>query len=138
MTKRNIAIAGAVLLCLGYGIGRYVQPPKEVTHTEVEEREVIRKDVTTIVREVTRPDGTKEIVTEIVDKTKEKKESRQETTISKPVEKQWHAAVGLERELSSTTNIYSVTVERRVFLDAYVGLRVNTEKQVGITVGYEF
>lgn len=138
MNKRNIAIVALAILALGYGIGRYVQAPREITKTEIEEVEVIRRDIVTVVKEITRPDGTKETVTEIVDKTKEKKEYHAETLSVKPTEKQWHMSAGLERELSSTQNIYSVTVERRIFLGSYAGLRVNTDKQIGIILGYEF
>lgn len=135
--KYIVASLVAVLL-IGYSIGRYVNPPKEITKVEVQEREVVRKDVQTIVKEITRPDGTKETVTETTDKSVEKKDKSIESIAIKPLEKQWHASLGAERNFTEEKNIYSMTIERRIFLSGFAGVRVNTEKEVGLVLGMEF
>jgi hypothetical protein len=138
MKNKYIAIGAVVLLVLGYSIGRYITPPTEITKTEIEEREVIKRDIVTVVKEVTRPDGTKETITETTDKSKEKRDKTVESLVSIPKEKQWHISAGVERAKLDSVDIYSLTVERRIFLGGYAGVRVNTDKQIGLTIGYEF
>ena len=98
------------------------------------EKESTQKDVQTIVKEIIKADGSKEIITTIVDKSKENKESVKTVTISKS---DWHASIA-----ALTPNVkdiyYQVHVERRVLGDIYVGGLINTNKQFGISVGMEF
>lgn len=114
-------IAGIALLMLvvGYGVGRYVQPPKEITKIETQEHEVIRNNVVTVTKEITKADGTKETITTVVDKSVEKKDKTLESIVSKPVEKQWLASVGMNPIAPTAT--YSVKVDRRILGPIFVG-----------------
>lgn len=132
------AIVSLILLVTGYGLGRYVQPPQEVIKTEIQEREVVRKDIVTIVKEITKPDGTKETVTTTTDNTVERKDTKTEHLETKIVEKQWFIAAGVARESLVSENIYQLSVNRRILGPIYAGLSANTEKQFGLNVGMEF
>lgn len=114
-----VVISSLVLFGLGYGIGRYIQPPKEVTKVEIQEREVVRKDIQVVTKEIIRPDGTKETVIVSNDRSVEKKDKQIETVISKPAEKQWLVGVGVNPLAYYET--YSVQVDRRVLGQFFVG-----------------
>ena len=70
----------AVIGLVGYGIGRYAQPGK----VEVKEtiKEVIKKDVVTVVKEIVRPDGTKETETTTTDRSTETSDSSKNSKIT--------------------------------------------------------
>lgn len=116
---KTIAIVAIVLFVSGYGAGRYFQPPRIETKIEVQEKEVIKKDVVTVIKEITKPDGTKELVTVITDKSTEKKDKQFESVVSKPAEKQWLASVGVNP--FAVTDTYSAKIDRRVLGPIFVG-----------------
>lgn len=108
-----------VALALGAGIAgtRYLWPRIEYKHT-VEEREVVRKDIVTVIKEVVRPDGSKETVTEIVDRSKES--SRRHETVSKAAQPQW--SVGAYTTFNETIPTYTLTIDRRILGPFSVGV----------------
>lgn len=133
---------GLLLLALGYGIGRHLQPAKiEIKKEEIiKEVEVIKKDIEIIEREVTRPDGTveKERIerdksTETVNKDTKTKESNV-TIFSKP---DWKfdtlAALNKDRVL-----VYGIKVDRRILGNLHAGAFVLTDTTIGVSVGLEF
>ena len=132
-------IAGLALLAAGFLGGRYLTPPKEITKVEVQEKEVIKKDIVTVTKEVTRPDGSKEVVTTTTDTSVEKKDKQLESIISKPVEKQWFITAGASKDLSAfEKTIYQASVNRRILGPLYLGIQANTNQEIGINVGMEF
>ena len=114
-----ITIVAVVLFGAGYGTGRYLQPPKEITKIEVQEHQVIRNNVVTVTKEITKADGTKETVTTVVDKSVEKKDKQVESIVSKPAEKQWLVGIGVNP--LTYTETYSVKVDRRVLGPLFLG-----------------
>ena len=136
---KQLLIVSAIMLAVGFLGGRYVAPPKEITKVEVQEREVIKKDVVTVVKEVTRPDGSKETTTTTTDKSTEKKDKEAESIVSKPVEKQWFVTAGASKDLSDfEKTIYQAGVNRRILGPIYVGIQANTNQEIGINIGMEF
>lgn len=135
MNVKILAISGFVLLALGYGIGRYVQPAniKEV------EKEVVKTqhDVVTVVKEIKRPDGTieKEIRTEDKTSKEKSKESVVEIKNNKP---DWkvHALYG--KNIDDMKDVYGIQVDRRIMANISVSVWGNTSKTIGIGIGYEF
>lgn len=114
-----LLVSSLALILIGYGIGRYVQAPKEVTKVEVQEHEVVRNNVVTVTKEITKADGTKETVTTVVDKSVEKKDKQIESIVSKPTEKQWLIGAGVNPLKYYET--YSFKVDRRIFGPVFVG-----------------
>lgn len=136
---KAILLASFVLLAVGFLGGRYLAPPKEITKVEVEEREVIRKDIQTVIKEVVRPDGTKETTTTTTDNSTEKKDRKFESVVQKQAEKQWLISAGATRaSLTDQQTTYQLMLQRRVLGPAFAGLSVSTDKQLGLILSAEF
>lgn len=130
---KNYIIVGFVCLLIGGTASKFLFPTIQEKIVEVE-IEVIKRDVVTEVREIVKPDGSKEIVTIIKDKSQEKKESSKVVTIAKS---EWH--VSAAALTPNTKDIYyQVQIERRVLGNIHVGVLANTNSAYGISIGYEF
>lgn len=139
MNTKAILLASFILLFVGFLGGRYLAPPKEITKIEVEEREVVRKDIQTIIKEVVRPDGTKETTTTTTDNSVEKKDRKSETLVQKQAEKQWLISAGASRaSFTQQDTLYQVMAQRRVLGPVFAGVSVSTDKQVGLVLTAEF
>lgn len=128
---RVYAIAALVLLGTLFGAYQYGKSQAN-TIVQIQEQEKIveKRDVVTVVKEVVRPDGTKETVTTTEDKsvvnTKREKE-----VITKKAD--WFVAAGVTYDRE-----YSFEVNRRVLGDIFVGAFGTTDQQVGVKIGIEF
>lgn len=132
---KAIAITALIALLLGAGIGSQLFP-KIKTETVETEKEVIKRDVVTVVKEVVRADGTKEIITTTTDKTKEKKDS---TVTSKVLASNYHASISVITDNIQLTDLkYQLQVEKRIIGDVFLGAVINSKKEAGLTVGLEF
>lgn len=111
--------------------------PTVDTQVKIEEREVIRKDIQTIIKERTNPDGSTEKETTIVDHSKESSTKKSEVIVH--AKNNWFVAAGAESKLSNIENPrYKIEVNRRVLGDIFVGASANTEGMVGLQVGFQF
>jgi Na+-translocating ferredoxin:NAD+ oxidoreductase RnfG subunit len=136
MSTRNTLILLVLVAAASAGITRYYFPQVEFRNTETV-KEVIRNDIRTIVKEVVRPDGTKEIITETTDKSVKKESSTSETLLM--AKKQWMFGVGAAAKLSDRDVIvYDLHVQRRILGPFFLGARAATDKSVGVSIGMEF
>jgi len=135
MDIKKILVISLASLALGVYLGKKFTPP--VVETKEVTKDVIQHDVVTVTKEVIRPDGTKEVLTTSTDKSQEKKEKVEVKTVAQ-LPPNWHISASLERASLTSTNIYALQVERRILGPAFLSLRVNTDKVIGIGVGYEF
>jgi len=145
-----------ILIVLGlmgaaYGVGRYLQPAKVITKTEVKEKvvevevEKEKKETRTIKREIERPDGTKIKETieeeikqeETVVREEEERESK-ETKIVENLKPQWKAGIATSlRKFKPDT--YTIEVERRITGPFFIGAYSRTDlKEYGVSVSMEF
>jgi xanthosine utilization system XapX-like protein len=131
---KNSIIIAVVGILVGFGLGTKIFPTIKEKTVEVQVDKVV-KDVQTVIKVVTRPDGTKEEITTIVDRTKENKEYSNTKTVSK---NDWHISANAGRSFSDSNIIYGIQVERRVLGDVYLGALATTDKRVGISVGIDF
>jgi hypothetical protein len=106
------------------------------TQVKVEEKEVIKRDVRTIIKEQTKPDGSSTKETIIVDNSKEVSTKKSEQTITK--KKDWFVAAGVEATSRSLNPIYRIEVNRRVLGDVYVGVSGRTDGLIGLQIGFSF
>jgi len=119
----------------GYGVGRYLQPAKIVEVEKVVEKE--RKSVETVVKEIIRPDGTKETQTTKKEVTNKERDTDKSKTIeaSKP---QYFIVAGY----GLTQNAYTLNANRRILGNIYAGVYGTyselSKVNAGLTVGYEF
>lgn len=129
----NKFIIGALALGVGIAGTRYLWPRIEYKHT-VQEKEVIRKDIVTVIKEVVRPDGSKETVTEIVDRSKES--STRKETLTKAAQPQW--SVGAYTTFNEKIPTYTVTVDRRILGPFSLGVYGQTNSTFGAGIRLEF
>jgi len=142
--KKGIIIV-LVAVGLGYGAGRYLQPAEVKIEIKevVKEIEIQKKDVITIIKEIERPDGTKEKETRIVDRStieKEKDEIRTKDTKITVSKSQWKAGALVGLNFKGSTS-YGIHVERRILGPIFVGgwgLKGPLDTQAGISVTWEF
>lgn len=139
MELKTTLIITAVVGIIAYSVGRWAVPPKIETKIEVVEKEVIKRDVQIVEREVKRPDGTTIVDRTTVDRSTKltDKESSKETIVTNLPK--WHVSAGVIASLDSLkTPSYIVTVEKNLFATVSVGLTATTDKQVGVVLGYSF
>jgi hypothetical protein len=133
----------AIVAVVFLGIGAYLNHrlnPRIETKTIETEREVIKRDVVTVIKEVVRPDGTKETTTETVDHTRERKESRAEATVIVNITPpKWHLSALAAVPISGPyAPVYGLQIEKRLAGPLFVGINAKTNREVGLVVGYEF
>ena len=135
---KNMLIAVAVALIVGFGLGSQLMPKTKVETVEVE-KEVVRKDIVTVVKEVVRPDGTKETTSTTTDKSKEQKSTASTTKVQAA---KYHASLSASPSDISLSNIrYTLSLEKRILGDIFAGASVsrdNFETRLGLSVGLEF
>ncbi len=107
-----------------------------LAHEVVTEKErIVTKDhVVTVIKEVVRPDGSKETDTTIVDDSTKKEDSSKVTIKAVP---QWRLDVEIRTSLDLVP-IYQVQVSRRLFGPVMVGVSISTDKTLGLSAGMEF
>jgi dsRNA-specific ribonuclease len=130
---KNYIIVAAISLLIGAIGVKFLFPTikEKIVEKEVE---VIKKDVQTVIKEIIKPDGTKEIVTVVTDKSQEKKESSKVTTVSKP---DWNIGLGTGID-KNKDEYYLALVQRRVIGELFVGAMATTKKDLGVVISYSF
>ena len=102
------------------------------------ETEVVRNNIVTEVREVVKPNGTKETVTVVRDNSTSKSTN---TKIEVPKKPQWHASISATcstQDLKCQKTIYGAQLDYNFAGPFTIGVRADTEKQVGLTLGFSF
>jgi hypothetical protein len=134
MNIKQTAVYTLIVLALAVAFTKYFYP---TIKTKIEEKEVVKTDIRTVIKEITKPDGTIEKTTEIVDKSKETSKKEFEQTVSeKP---NWLVLAGAHASLKSLSEpVYSLQVNRRILGPMFVGASVRTDKELGLHIGLEF
>jgi hypothetical protein len=132
---KQTLIISVVALLIGIAAGSQLFPTVKTKEVEVE-KQVIVKDIITVTKVVTKPDGTTESTTTTTDKTKENKSATNTKTVAAP---NWHASIAVNTDNIALNNlVYTVQVERRVLGDLFIGANVSTDKTVGLSLGASF
>jgi hypothetical protein len=136
MNYKHLAIYTVIVIAATYAATKHFAPRIE-TQVKVEEVEIIKKDVRTIIKEVIKKDGTVEKETVIVDNSQE---SSKKTSESLKIKKDdWFVAVGIEAKPSRLNEQeYKFEVNRRIISDFFLGASANTEGRIGVQVGFQF
>lgn len=137
-------IGGLILLAIGYGAGRYIQPAKIVTKTETvtKTNTVVQDHIHTVTKTITLPGGKQETITTTDNNSVENQTTKSDTksstvvTNSKP---QWkvQALAGIDGNHLSVP-VYGVDVERRIIGPISAGLYGNNNKEIGLSLSLEF
>lgn len=130
MNFKSVLAVVALLAVTHYGAYWYgSQKPAEV---RVVEKEVVRKDIITKIVEIVKPDGTKETVTIIVDKSTEDKSKKIDVMPQRP--KDW--LVGAYYKV--TDPAYGISASRRVLGPIFVQVSVDTSRNLNVGAAIEF
>jgi hypothetical protein len=135
MNYKQLIVYTAVIVVATVVATKYYFPSIE-EKIRIEEKEVIKRDVVTRIVEIIKPDGSKETQTEIIDRTKEKITKEFESL--KIQKKDWFIAGGASLNINDVTPVYNFQVNRRVLGPFYIGASVNTRKDIGVLIGFEF
>ena len=121
-------LVAAASFILGVGLSKYLIPMENTTVTKVQER------VRVVTKIVERPDGSKETV--IV---KEKDTESGTTSVRVFTEPKWSvsAATSILAPFLARP-VYTVQVDRRLLLGAFVGVYGRTDGEFGLSFRYEF
>ena len=128
-TASTVIIAGLALM-LSHGTAYYYgykKPPQ----VEIKQVETVRKNVVTVVKEIERPDGTKEKETTIVDKSKES--TKTNTSIKK---QEFQYLVGISYNFSNQA--YKLDASRRLFGPVFGTVEASSNGNLFVGVKYEF
>lgn len=159
-----IALVALGLAALGYAFGRYTAPEKvvekekikvqtvEVVKEVIKEVKVENKNVNTRTRVVEYPDGRKETITEVIDRTtvgtntdtntdsnssSTTEKEKEKITINKKPDWKFTGLAGVEIS-DFGTPIYGGMVEKRILGPISVGVWGLSDKTVGGAISIEF
>lgn len=136
LSWKTLGIYTVVVAALAVGATKRLWPTVD-TRLTIQEKEVIKKDIQTVIKEVVKPDGTKETTTTIVDHSKESTKKQVEQIVNK--KNDWFVAAGAEARLNDLQNpVYKIEANRRILGDIFVGATVNTQGAVGVQLGFTF
>lgn len=128
-------LVGAVSAAAGASVTRYYFPKVEFRNVEVT-KEVVKNDIRTVIKEVVRPSGEREIVTETIDRSIKRESASVETVVTaKP---QWFFDFGVRRPPAELDAVYDFQVHRRILGPFFVGARASTDRTVGVSIGIEY
>ena len=131
----------AALCVVSFLSGKFLGPArveiKEVEKIVYKENQEIKKNYSK--KEVILPDGTKTIETTInSDKHSEvnSETSKEKDTITtnRP---DWHLSVGYELNADKVQS-YSLSIQKRIFSELYIGVSANTQQTFGVSIGLGF
>ena len=129
-----VAIVG--IFIGGYQVGISTESKTSIVETE---KEVKQNNVITVTKEVKKPDGTIETVTTTTDKSKETTEKKSDIVVSQARNNLYHVAIAADTLIKGDDKrLFSLTVERVIISNFSAGLKVDTNKNVGVVLGMSF
>lgn len=134
----NYKLGAIILVIVGVvsaGVTRYYFPKVEYKNVEVT-KEVVKTDIQTIVKEIIKPDGTKETVTQIVDHSEKTEIAKKEVIVAE--KNKYLLGLGVRAKLDDRTIIYDLEVQKRVAGPFFVGVKLGTDKSIGLGLTMEF
>lgn len=138
----NIKYLPYVIVAVVSGLGSFYItksffPRIETKEVQVE-KEIVRTDVKTITKVIERPDGTKETVQEVIDKSVSQETKVKESVVVK--KDKWKADLGVRAKVSDIQNpVYDLTISRRILETPFFGgIKISTDKSIGLNIGIEF
>lgn len=139
---RQLVIVAVISAAIGVGLTRFYWP-KIDTKITVQEKEVVKKDIVTVVRTIVKKDGTSESVSTTTDRSVEQSDKQQITIVSaKP---SWDVSLGALTGLKTLEPAYQVQVQRRILGPFKVGIIAGvsqhmnmSDQKLGLSIGMEF
>ena len=128
------------LIVVALGAGIYIGKVFYSGTSTVEiEKEVVRTDVVTVVKTIERKDGTKETISTTTDKSVAKSDSTVKIVSAPPARLySLTASYSVQPTSGSYAPVYGIQLTKQFLGPFTLGLRVQSDKQVGMVVGYDF
>lgn len=135
-----MSIKNIILLCLGVSmasiiITRYYFPQVQTKTVEVT-KEVIHNDVQTVTHTVTSPNGTTDTTVTTVDHSTHVETNNKISIVSK--QPNWLISGSAATDFTGLKPIYGLQASRRILGPVYLGALLNTNHEVGLSIGFEF
>jgi hypothetical protein len=136
MELKNVAILVLITAVLSAVITKYYFPKLQMQTVEVE-KEVIKNNIVTVTKIVKDKDGNETSETTTVDRSTTKNTDSKVVSIA--ASKDWMISASAQTDFKEGLKpVYGVQVQRRILGPFYVGGTVNTDRAVGVSVGFEF
>lgn len=138
---KSLIITAIVSLLIGLGLGKAFLPAKIETKTVVQtvEKEVIKKDVITVTKEIDHKDGSKEITTTETDKSQIQNDTSSVSSTETKIDNKTQYRVDLDIKSDFKEPIvYGAIVNKRLFGSVMIGLGIDTAKAGVLQIGFEF
>lgn len=137
---QNMAIVGVLLLSVGYGVGRFLQPAivKIKKEEVIKEVEVVKKDIVVVEKETRLPDGTIIVDRRTEDKSTEstkKDTSKKEDSVVVMQKAQYRVRGGVGFDFDAKSAQYSVGGEKRFWGPLSLGVDVVVGSSFGVKGG---
>jgi len=147
----RIGVLSLVLLGVGYGAGKFSNPAKVITKTEIKEIiktvEVVKenKNIKTETRVITHPDGTKEEVTVIVDRTTTHTDT--DTNVNRDIKNETITirdlglsvqALALAKTNDFNNREYGVLIKKRIISNVSGTILATQKGTIGLAIGLDF
>jgi len=136
----NKYFIGAVVLVgifiCGYQVGISTQSKTSIVETE---KEVKQNNIITVIKEVKKSDGTVETVTTTTDKTKEIAEKKLAVSVIRPKNNLYHVSIAADTAIrGDDKKRYSLSIDRVIISNFSAGLKIDTDKNIGVVLGISF
>ncbi len=128
------------ILIATFGAGIYLGKVQfSKTETVNVEHEIVKNNVITVTHEVSHTDGTHEVITTVTDKSTDAKAVKQTVVVAAPnLASPYHISASASTDFTGYAHVYGLQIERKILGPFSIGVRADTNKQIGIVVGYEF
>lgn len=128
---KTAILAVLAALALGYGAGRYLQPPK--IQEKIVTKTVEKRDIKVVTRTIVKKDGTTEVTKVETDKTTTDTATKTEIKL-KPELYKVEAMAGLDHGVA----IYGASVSKKFIWNISLGAFGLTNGTFGLTTGVSF
>lgn len=136
MELKNVAIVVVITAVLSAVITKYYFPKLQMQTVEVE-KEVIKNNIVTVTKVVKDKDGNETTETTVVDKSTTKNTDSKVVSIA--ASKDWMISASAQTDFKEGLKpVYGLQVQRRILGPFYLGATANTDRAIGVSVGFEF
>lgn len=114
---------------------------KEIVRVEVKEKETVKKDIVTTIKEVKRVDGSIERSETIVDRSTENRRTNTNYEKITTPQKNWNVSVYADKSIENfalSAEFYGVHIQRRILGPFFLGVKADTNKTIGLSIAMEF
>lgn len=144
MSWKVTTIVAVICAALGYWTCRYTTKPVVVTQTQSETDKQVKKNVVIDRKETINKDWTRTVETITKDQSQITTDAKTSTTqaVVPPSIKDWMVTGYVTRPTSNLSSLdsqsYTLSVQHRFIGPVFLGVSASSQKELGVSVGFEF